>query len=182
MLMLETALDRFDQAALQEMLSALPPTWAARAERRRPFDDRLRSAVGYTLLRTILQQEYGITEWPPIVTDEYGKPHLHGCPLHFSISHCKSAVVCIVEDRPVGIDVQDILHDKSDRLKARIAAPLSADDFNDRALTALWTQKEASAKLDGRGLTIPLRELPLPHHTLNTTDHGTFVMTITHNE
>jgi len=176
MILLETDLS-FDEETLAALLDALPPSWRARAERYKPAETRLRSAIGYTLLARILQDTYGITDLPAIESDATGKPHLVGCPLYFSISHCKAAVACIVEPHPVGIDVQDILTDISPALAARIAGEpntgLSANE-----LTVLWTQKEASAKLDGRGLTLGIDSLPLPNHKLCLQEYDTFVLCI----
>ena len=178
MLLLETELDRFTEADLQSMLDALPPSWQERVTRKKPLRSRLQSAIGYTLLCSILQEHFGITVLPAIYTDEYGKPFFKDCDLFFSISHCDAAVVCAVEKHPVAVDVQELLHDPHGRLKARIGAPPTLDN---RALTALWTQKEASAKLDGRGLRIPLAALPLPHHILETSDHEAFFLSVAHN-
>lgn len=178
MLSIETDLSHDDEATLRERIAVLPPSWQARILRKKPFDARLRSAVAYTLLSRILRETYRLTALPALLEDAHGKPYLEGTPLHFSISHCHAAVACIAEDTPVAVDVQDILYDRCDRLKARIAAPHDPRGFDDRALTALWTQKEASAKLDGRGLTIPLDTLPLSTHRLETTDHGEFILTI----
>ncbi len=175
MLLLETDLARFTEADLQPMLDALPPTWKERVTRKKPLVARLQSAIGYTLLRRILTEHYNIAALPAIYTDEYGKPHFENSNLYFSISHCKAAVACIVEEYPVAVDVQDILHDPSGRLKARIGAPPDLDDI---ALTALWTKIEASAKLDGRGLGQNLTSLPKEEHHITTNIYPSFVLTI----
>ncbi len=175
MLMLDTDLARFDALTLQILIDSLPLSWQSRITRKKHFASRVQSAVGYSLLKMILESEYGIYAPPDIAVDEHGKPFLLDCDLFFSISHCDAAVVCIVEETPVAIDVQTILTDKSPAFHERVGAPL---DLDNRALTVLWTQKEASAKLDGRGLYIPLTDLPLPHHQLETTDYGEFVVSI----
>ncbi len=175
MLLLETNLSLFGEEELQQMLDTLPPTWKERVTRKKPFVARLQSAIGYTLLRRILTEHFGLTALPAIYTNDYGKPFLKDCELFFSISHCNAAVACIVEDHPVAVDVQDILHDPSGRLKARIGAPPDLDDI---ALTALWTKIEASAKLDGRGLGLPLTALPKKEHVLDAIYRNTFIITI----
>ena len=178
MLLLGTDPDLFSETDLQPMLDALPPTWQERVTRKKPLKSRLQSAIGYSLLKKILTEHYHITALPAIHTNEYGKPYLENSDLHFSISHCDAAVACIVEEYPVAIDVQDILHDPSGRLKARLGVPPDLDDI---ALTTLGTQKEASAKLAGRGLNLPLRELPLKEHTLETIHYTSFIITIATN-
>ncbi len=185
-LLIETNL-AVDESALLALIAALPPTWHVRAERYKPFEARVRSAVGYTLLMRILREAYGFESLPAIGADEHGKPFLVDCPLYFSISHCKAAVACIVASQPVGLDVQDILRDMSPALAARIAAtphveatPIHTKDepLSARELTVLWTQKEASAKLDGRGLKIGLEHLPLPEHKLITQEYEDFLLCV----
>lgn len=177
MLKIETRFDRYNEDLVNARLDALPPSWRARALRYMPFDARLRSAIGYTLLAELLKDAYDLAPLP-LVTDVHGKPYFENSPLHFSISHCQNAVAVIVEEQPVGLDVQDILYDARPALRARIAAPLSPDELDDRALTALWTQKEASAKLDGRGLSIGLEHLPLQEHRLETRFFEHFALTV----
>lgn len=180
MLKIETNLRRYDDAWLQKALAALPPTWRARAERYKPFASRLQSTVAYTLLMQILQEDFGVTSLPAITTDTYGKPRFVDSPLHFSISHCKTAAAVIVEEHPVGIDIQDILEDISPALAARIAAPRSPEDMSPRDLTALWTKKEASAKLEGKGLKLGLEKLPLGDHIIETRESGLYIFSISH--
>ena len=178
MLLLEAAPDHATEADLQPMLDSLPPSWQARVLRKKPLKSRLQSAVGYTLLKRILQEHYHITELPAIVADDHGKPYFENCELHFSLSHCNAAVACIVEDHPVAVDVQDWLTDISPALAARIAAPLDPSAMTAQELTALWTQKEASAKLDGRGLKIGLENLPTKEHRVKTVTYPSFTVSI----
>lgn len=178
MLLLETDPDRFTQDDLQTMLNALPPSWQTRILRKKPFKSRIQSAVGYSLLRRILQEQFGFTALPPLYTDEHGKPHLEAHGIFFSISHCRRAVACIAESHPVAVDVQDDLPPLSPALTARIAFPEPPASLTRQELIACWTQKEASAKLDGRGLTIGLEKLPLKEHRIKTVEYPTFVLSV----
>ena len=177
MLLLETDLTH-DSATLDGMIAALPPSWQARITRKKPPFSRVQSAVAYTMLADILQTHYGISTLPAIRTAANGMPFFEQCPLYFSISHCQTAVAVIVEDHPVGLDVQNIFTKISPALATRIAAPHDPAAMTAAELTALWTQKEASAKLDGGGLSLGLANLPLPHHTLTTKTSDGFVVTV----
>ena len=90
-ILIETDL-ALSEEALDALLAALPPTWRARAERYKPFEARLRSAVGYTLLAHILRERYDLDDLPAVDIDEHGKPFLVDSPLHFSISHCQHSI------------------------------------------------------------------------------------------
>lgn len=178
MLRIVDHLERYDEETYAAALADLPESWQARVTRYKPFAARLRSVIGYTLLKRILQNDFRLTTLPALQTDEHGKPYLVDCPLHFSISHCSAAVVVIVEEHPVGIDVQDILTDISPALAARIAAPDDPQTLSPRDLTALWTKKEASAKLNGKGLKIGLENLPLKEHQTETCHFSDYIVSI----
>ena len=87
--------------------------------------------------------------------NEHGKPFIEG-GLHFSISHCKEGIAVVVDDEPIGIDIEHIrlasddliervMNEEEQRLIAEASAP-------DRAFTKLWTQKEAIVKAEGTGI------------------------------
>ena len=66
-------------------------------------------AAAYLLLCRGLREEYGITELPIFEYDEHGKPSIVGHPeIHFNLSHCREAAVCIISDHPVGVDVESV--------------------------------------------------------------------------
>ncbi len=89
---------------------------------------------------------------------EHGKPFLIGHDdLHFSISHCRTALAVALSDRPIGIDVESLRH-AGDALMRRTMnrtelSMILADDNPDMEFTRLWTRKEAVLKLRGTGIT-----------------------------
>ena len=58
MLLLETDLNRFSENDIQAIIESLPSSWQTRILRKKPFRSRLQSAVGYSLLRQILQEQF----------------------------------------------------------------------------------------------------------------------------
>lgn len=115
-------------------------------------------AAAYLLLCEGLQKEYGITEPPLFEYGEYGKPHLIGHPdIHFSLSHCKEAALCVISDRPVGADIESIRH--YNESLARYT--MNENEMNkilgsarpDVEFIRFWTQKEAVCKLSGKGIS-----------------------------
>lgn len=115
-------------------------------------------AMAYLLLCEALRKEYAITELPVFDYGEHGKPFIVGRPdIHFNFSHCREAVICVVSDHPVGVDVESIREYKdslarytmNDQELERIAR----SDRPDREFIRLWTMKEAKLKLSGRGIT-----------------------------
>ena len=114
--------------------------------------------LAYQLLKQGLREEYGITENPVFEYHEHGKPSIVGHPdIHFNLSHCKEAAVCVISDRPVGIDVESIRE-----YRASLAHyTMNEDEIRqiessaDPAVTFIhfWTMKEATLKLIGTGIS-----------------------------
>jgi len=156
---------------------SLDDALAAVSEQRREQALRYHHELGrrqclraYLLLIEALQKEYGIGGCPLFDYSEHGKPLLRDHPgIHFSLSHCREAVACVVGDRPVGIDIESVgryreslaRYAMSDSELSAIAAAGSSDGLSapavaaagrDLAFTRLWTMKEAFLKCSGRGL------------------------------
>jgi phosphopantetheinyl transferase len=108
---------------------------------------------------------------------QHGRPHVPGAPLDYSVSHTRAWVlVAVVGDgrvgadldaRPADGDLEDLAAAALTPAERRAWRRLPARDRAD-ALLAYWTRKEATAKLTGHGLTIPLRDLDVsgPRPTL----------------
>ena len=118
---------------------------------------RKQCALAYLLLCEGLRKEYGVTEKPEFEYGEHGKPAIVGFPdIYFNLSHCKEAVVCVIDRQPVGVDIESI-----DRYKESLARYVMNDDElrlihesgePEVAFTRLWTMKEAVLKLSGEGI------------------------------
>lgn len=112
---------------------------------------------------------------------QHGRPHVPGAALDYSVSHTRAWVlVAVVGDgrvgadldaRPADGDLEDLAAAALTPAERRAWRRLPARDRAD-ALLAYWTRKEATAKLTGHGLTIPLRDLDVsgPRPTLLTRD------------
>ncbi len=118
---------------------------------------RQTSAAVYLLLRKGLRQEYGITEAPVFEYAEHGKPSIVGHPeIHFNMSHCREAALCVLSDRPVGVDVESIreYHESLVRYTMNDAEVRQIEQAErpDVEFIKLWTRKEAVLKLSGTGI------------------------------
>ena len=111
--------------------------------------------AGRQLLQQLYAQTYG-APMPPVAVTERGKPYFTAGDVHFSVSHTDKTVFCVLSDRPVGIDAEPTDRSIDPRLADKILSPAekarydAAPDKN-AALLRLWVQKEAYAKLTGRG-------------------------------
>ena len=120
----------------------------------------------YVMLRELLEQQ-GLSHPFIFVHNEHGKPFLKDHPeVHFNLSHCPGAALCVVAPAPVGCDIEAVprrldmelcAHVCSDaEISAILAHPAPA-----LAFIRLWTRKEAFLKYTGEGLSGNLKELLL---------------------
>lgn len=144
-------------------LDALPIWRREKALQYKRLDDRKRSVLAYVLLQRALKEEYGITDIPEFVYNEFGKPSFSDLPIHFSLSHCKDAVVCAVSDHNIGIDVENIVpynYDIARRICTEEELEILAQSMDkDADLIKLWTVKEAISKYEGMGLSLSFAEI-----------------------
>ena len=112
--------------------------------------------AGRSLLQQLWAQNIG-GQLPEIAVTDRGKPYFVDSDWHFSISHTKRRVFCVLSRQNVGIDAEEADRDISLRLAEKILSPGekaqfdSAEDKRD-ALLRFWVLKEAAAKLSGEGL------------------------------
>lgn len=150
---------------LERDLAMLPEWRRSKALAFKFHSDRVLSVKAYLLLREALREVWGIDDDSEWVYNEHEKPSLKNHPeVHFNLSHCKTGVLCVVDDRPVGCDIERIVKTvKTDLCKycmneqevAQIMdAPNPCVEF-----TRLWTMKEAVVKLTGQGLTTSLQDI-----------------------
>ncbi len=140
-----------------------------RVDRFRFSDDKKRTVAGEMLARKAIAEWCGVE--PENITfgiKEHGKPYAKDLTVEFNISHSGDMVVCGVDDKPVGIDIEQICP-----IDLTIAKRICTDDellylfghtpteqdftytTNTEILTRffeLWTAKEAYGKCMGCGI------------------------------
>ena len=163
-------LDQYTDEAYEAHLSSLPAWRREKALQYKKLDDRKRSVLTFVLLQRALREEYGITEIPEFVYNEFGKPSLSNLPIHFSLSHCKDAVACAVSDHNIGIDVESIVPYNPDVARRACTADeqklLEQSSNMDVEFIKLWTVKEAISKYEGMGLSLPFAEIDAMNYLL----------------
>jgi len=171
-----------------EALQKVSRQRAEHALRYRHLADRQLSLAVYLLLMEGLEKEYGLTEAPELAFGPSGKPYLTGHPdIHFNLSHCPRAALCVLGDAPVGCDIE-ATPSVLDRDLCRYCfndaeqASLQASAHPQRSFTELWTRKEAYLKWTGEGLCEDLPGLfsrSVPHHLFTwTSPDGSYVLSV----
>lgn len=124
-------------------------------------EDAYRSVMGELLVRSILNDKYGLPNKEIIFsTTTTGKPILAGrVSQAFSISHSGMWVLCAISDRPVGVDLEKIVERNVDFAK-QYFAPHEIDTLFSLTVSdqlncfyTLWTAKESFLKAKGTGLS-----------------------------
>jgi 4'-phosphopantetheinyl transferase len=166
MIYLNDQIETFD---LQAALGQLSPQRLQQVQAFKPLQSKKLCAAAYLLLRQGLQEEYGISEAVEFEYGEHGKPSLIGYPdIHFNLSHCREAAICVLSDHPVGVDIESIGR-QSERLMRYV---LSDEEYEqvkrssspDVEFTCFWTKKESMLKLTGEGINTDLKLLlPAPY-------------------
>ena len=122
----------------------------------RPLNGQSGHEAGRRLLRELVEGYTG-EPMPEIQLEKLGKPFFPGNPVHFSISHTRNRVFCVLADRPVGLDAEELTREVNPKLAQKI---LSAPEYaqyaqsadKNRALLTFWVLKEARAKFTGEGI------------------------------
>ena len=172
--LVEDIVGEIDENRLRQALSTLPSARLELALHFRFPAGQYQSAAAWNLLARALREEYGITEAPALTYSEQGKPFFRDYPdIHFNLSHCRRGVACIVDNQPVGIDIEEIGRG-TESLAHYVLNDEEIQVFQDAenpqiAFTKFWTMKESYLKLTGEGLTNELKTVLTPEVMKNTT-------------
>ena len=127
------------------------------------LDGRTGHEAGRALLAALYRRETG-EALPPIGISPRGKPFFADSPWHFSISHTRKHVFCVLDWENIAVDAEELDRRVELRLAERILSPREKEQLDAaadkiRALLTFWVLKEAAAKLSGEGLR------GFPNHT-----------------
>lgn len=143
--------------------------------------DAIRSLTGESMIRHIISQKYDMENHDiSFRKNAFSKPFVKDLSsFHFNISHAGKWVVCAIDSRPIGIDIEKVK--KIDlQIANRFFSKTEVNDLYRQSYSdqtdyfyKLWTLKESYIKMVGRGLSISLDSFscsiqPDNHVTFNT--------------
>ena len=188
MLRVKGDIEEYGEERIVSLMSRLPEWRREKASAFKHLSGKRDCTLSYLLLADMLRKGYGIDSPLSFAYNAHGKPFLEDRPdIHFSLSHCRTAVACLVGDSPCGVDVECIrkakpalveycMNKEERELVFRSATP-------DIIFTEMWTRKEAVFKLLGTGITGDIKDILSPENlaglrlrTLKSPD-GSFVVT-----
>lgn len=148
-----------DESTFDYFLKYVQPTKREHILKQRIKQNATNMLIGEILAKVAIKKTFGIDiEKQEFACNEYGKPYLSNYPdVHFNISHSGKYVVCVVSDKPVGIDIQKI-SEYNPTVAKRVCTgqelkriESSADKSSE--FIKLWTQKETVIKMHGTGIS-----------------------------
>lgn len=112
--------------------------------------------AAWLLLEEMYLQHMG-APMPEVSHTQRGKPCFIDGSCHFSLTHTKKHVFCVLSDKPVGIDAEEMDRDIRPELADKILSPEEKARFDVAsdprlALLKFWVLKEAQKKCIGDGL------------------------------
>ena len=174
MLLYCTDIDNVTEEQYLTFLNTLNDSRRKKAERYKKYSDRVLSASSYVLLMYALHLN-GDDGEHTILCNEHGKPFFENSNIHFNISHTEGAVACVVQNMPVGVDIQKKV-EKFESVMRRVCTEeekksvMSADDPQ-MEFTTLWTLKESILKCIGTGIAGQMKNYDFSE---NKTENGKF--------
>ena len=114
---------------------------------------------------------------PEIRTTDRGKPYFPDSPYHFSITHTRKHAFCVLSQKNIGMDAEELDRRVNLRLAPRILSPgeyaqYEAAEDKKKTLLSFWVLKEAQVKLTGEGLQgyPDHTDFKLPHPAIREVD------------
>ena len=102
-----TNIDAFDEGFVDECAAFFPEWRKDKMMRYKHLKGRVQNGLAYLLLIKALRDEGVFYEMPEFYYNEHGKPFLKNYPnWFFSLSHCKTAVCCVLAEQEVGADIE----------------------------------------------------------------------------
>ena len=148
-------------------------------------DDRKRTVAGEMLARKAVAGWCDVSEDSIVfVKGENGKPFAQNLDVQFNISHSENMVVCVVDDNPIGIDVEKIR-----QIDLKIAKRVYTHDEirylyggEDSSIPErffeLWTAKEAYLKFLGCGIVDKLNTMQVKAENVLLQKDGEYIISI----
>ena len=124
----------------------------------------------WTVLERGAKEYWGVSGLPAVEREPGGKPRFSGDTKHqFNLSHSGAFALCVLDDAPVGVDIQIVKTNWRESLPRRVCSGeeltwLEGQPDRWAAFTLLWSMKESRVKQSGLGLrmSIPAIRVPLP--------------------
>lgn len=153
-------ISELSEEEMQDALRILPRERIEKIKRRKQKKSQLESIWAGLLLEYVLQKRGLKGTELTFLKNVDGKPYIAEYPkLFYNLSHSKEYVAIVIDDYPVGVDVEEMrigyqklvkrFFSQEERMALR-------ECWSDEVFTKLWTRKESYLKATGFGMRMPL--------------------------
>ena len=159
-----TNIDAFDEKFVEQCVSFFPKWRRDKMLLYKHLKGKVQNGLAYLLLVKALLDEGVLNELPIFDYNQHGKPFLKNYPdWYFNLSHCKTAVCCVLSRKEIGVDIEEIGVYK-ESLANYICNDNELDTLHNsenkpEEFYKLWTQKEAVFKKLGTGITKEIKDI-----------------------
>lgn len=148
------------------LTNQLPLDTISKIKKFQKWQDAHACLFGRLLLREMLSSFSIDQDLSKLRYTNYQKPYFENSDFNFNISHSGKYVVCAGTDQSkLGVDIEEIksinILDFKEQFHTEEWAQIKDSGNNLAAFYEFWTMKEAIIKADGKGLSIPLKNLNL---------------------
>lgn len=156
--------DSIEYCDIEKAIELMPLERKEKALKYRKKKDKYLCIIAYFLLMYAIYTEYGIKGSLELLEGKYGKPYLKEYSNIFvNISHCSSGVACVVSNKEIGVDVQDIQDSYSEIIDIACCNEelnmMKGVDNKEELFYKMWTIKESYIKADGRGMHLNIKDI-----------------------
>jgi 4'-phosphopantetheinyl transferase len=132
--------------------------------------DKVRALIGEILIRTIILESFNVdNKHISFNKNQYGKPYLEEYPnFSFNISHSGDYVLCAIDGKPIGVDVEEIKPIDYEGIVKSFFTEKESEyivskelKFSLNRFYEIWTLKESYIKCCGQGLAMPLNSFSI---------------------
>lgn len=145
---------------MHDVLQLLPRERLEKIERTKQKKNQLESICAGLLLEYGLQEQGLKGAELTFLKNADGKPYIAEYPkLFYNLSHSKEYVALVMDEHPVGVDVEGLRTGYQKLVKRFFAEDEMAalqENWSDQFFTKLWTKKESYLKATGFGMRMPL--------------------------
>lgn len=165
-------LEPFSTTEFEKYLVQLPSKMREKVVQYRRWEDSHTALIGKILLKEMASTYFNIPDiLHQINYSDSKKPEISGS-ISFNISHSEDLVVCVMGDNCIlGVDVEKLVEVEFNHLQDYMTESewnqIQLAENPNEAFLKLWTQKEAAIKADGRGLSIPIKEVEVQDTLVN---------------
>lgn len=163
-------LSNISKEKLSELCLLIDTEKKYRVEKFVNIKDKIRTVIGELLIRTVIVENLKISnKYIRFNKNQYGKPYLKEYPnFCFNISHSGDFVLCAIDDKAIGIDVEEVKYIECEEIGKNFFTVKEVDYIVNQDLKfqldrfyEIWTLKESYIKCCGQGLSIPLKSFSI---------------------